>query len=325
VNLIPVLIALLVIMVTTLIWIFIARRSEIYVHRKERSVRKVITGMGVIFTVATILSYWQKDFSDYTVLIAVSLLAVVSLLDDIMDLSIGLRLFIQLIVAGVVYMAYPVLDPWWMILLLVVWMNMFNFMDGSNGMLGLYALVVLASVLFSSGLPVQLILSGGSLYHMSFILILALLVFLAGNLRKHAVWIAGDAGSVVLGLLVIWILLTDRSGTALQAVDEANFSWLFIPVSCALFVTDTGWTLIRRIYLRQPVWQRHRLHAYQMLIYHKDKNPVLIAFAYAVLQLLVNMLFLISGGGVWMAIGIFVVLSAAWWMINRNWPEKSDL
>ena len=66
--------------------------------------------MGSFFTVATILSYWQKDFSDYTVLIAVSLLAVVSLLDDIMDLSIGLRLFIQLIVAGVVYMAYPVLD-----------------------------------------------------------------------------------------------------------------------------------------------------------------------------------------------------------------------
>ena len=58
--------------------------------------------------------------------------------------------------------------------------------------------------------------------------------FLAGNLRKHAVWIAGDAGSVVLGLLVIWILLTDRSGTALQAVDEANFhgcSFRF-PVHC---------------------------------------------------------------------------------------------
>lgn len=129
--------------------------------------------------------------------------------------------------------------------------NLFNFMDGSDGMAGTEAAMLgfgLALVAFDRGW------SGLAPIH-GLALAAVALGFLVWN-RPPARLFLGDVGSVPLGYLIGWLLL-------LAATKGAWAAALILP---AYFLADTGVTLVRRCRRRAPILEAHSEHYYQQAI-----------------------------------------------------------
>src|SRR5260370_2533279 len=134
--------------------------------------------------------------------------------------------------------------------LLWVWfVNLFNFMDGIDGITG----VETASV----GIGVALVvLSGGDEADGSAVLALTLPAGMLAFLRwtwHPAQLFVGDVGSVPLGYLLGWMLL-GLAGKGLWAPA------LILPL---YYLADATITLGRRVLRRERVWEAHRQHFYQ--------------------------------------------------------------
>jgi len=135
----------------------------------------------------------------------------------------------------------------------VYWINLFNFMDGIDGIAGSQAifmgcaaalLVVLRSPNAASGVPFWMLLAVAA----------ATAGFLVLNWPPARIFM-GDAGSTYLGFVIVLLgLVTIASG----ALSLAQWSIL-----AAAFVTDATVTLMRRVARRERVLDAHRQHAYQ--------------------------------------------------------------
>ena len=138
----------------------------------------------------------------------------------------------------------------------LVWLlNLYNFMDGIDGLASIEAMTVCAGgvllSVFSSntaGLNYTLIL-----------LIMAVAGFLVWNFPPAKIFM-GDAGSGFLG-----IILGLFSLQAAQANPQLFWSWLIL---LGVFIVDATWTLARRFLHGEKVYEAHRSHAYQYASRH---------------------------------------------------------
>ena len=201
-------------------------------------------------------------------LAAVVLLAGVSLMDDLWSLSPILRIAVQVVAATMVAtmdgmaittLALPGLAAWdlgsaapVLTALLIVWMtNLYNFMDGMDGLAGTMTVVgcLFLALLGWPSAPQVVVIAcvvGG-----------ASAGFLLLNLPPARLFL-GDVGAVPLGFIAVTlILLLRRAGT----VDLLPALLIFAP-----FVLDATGTLARRIVRGAPVWRPHREHSYQRLV-----------------------------------------------------------
>ncbi|MDR0250344.1 MAG: glycosyl transferase [Burkholderiales bacterium] len=138
------------------------------------------------------------------------------------------------------------------LVLSTVWMcNLFNFMDGSDGLAATMALVGLAAYAGAG------YVFGLAWWWLPLLGVAALLPLLAVNLPPARMFI-GDVGAVPLGFLAA---LFGWWGIADQA-------WgLWFPVLVFLpFVLDATVTLLRRLWRREKVWEGHKTHYYQRLL-----------------------------------------------------------
>ena len=129
--------------------------------------------------------------------------------------------------------------------------NLFNFMDGIDGLsgvegaslgLGAFLLALLGAAPAGLG-PLGLTLAGVSLG------------FLLWNWHPARIFL-GDVGSVPLGYLAGWLMLALAVAGAWQAA-------LLLP---AYYLADATFTLVRRLLRGKRVWQAHREHAYQRAV-----------------------------------------------------------
>ena len=135
----------------------------------------------------------------------------------------------------------------------VYWINLFNFMDGIDGIAGSQAIFMAVGALVLSATHVEL---GGGLLIMLLGLAAATLGFVVLNWPPAKIFM-GDAGSTYLGfMLAMLALLSVAAGWLTLA------QWAILG---ALFVTDASVTLLRRLLLREKVFEAHRRHAYQVL------------------------------------------------------------
>ncbi len=183
-------------------------------------------------------------------------LALVGLADDRFSLSARARLFVQVLVAGL-YLA--VLGPGGGALealllgLGLVWMgNLYNFMDGSDGLAGGMALFGFSAFAVAAALGGQ---EGLALVCSA--VAAAAAGFLVFNFHPARIFM-GDAGSVPLGFLAGALGLAGREGGA----------WpLWFPLLVfAPFILDATVTLLRRVLRGERVWEAHRTHYYQRLV-----------------------------------------------------------
>jgi UDP-N-acetylmuramyl pentapeptide phosphotransferase/UDP-N-acetylglucosamine-1-phosphate transferase len=189
-------------------------------------------------------------------LVIAGALAALSLADDLFTLPTLLRLAAHLAAAGVIVgLELGVSEPLQFLLLAlaVAWYaNLYNFMDGSDGLAG-------GMAVFGFGAYAWAALQSGhaALAGASSCIAAASLAFLLLNFHPARLFM-GDAGSVPLGFLA----------GALGVLGWRDGAWpLWLPVLVfAPFVCDATLTLAKRLLRRERVWQAHQEHYYQRLV-----------------------------------------------------------
>ena len=183
-------------------------------------------------------------------------LGVISFIDDLHRLPMTARLAAHLGAAGVI--VWYVLSPMHMVEMAVLiaalaWItNLYNFMDGSDGLAGGMATVGFGAYALAAWASGELPLAAWCAA-----LSTASLAFLLHNLHPARIFL-GDVGSIPLGFLA----------GALGIVGWRNDAWpLWFPVLVfGPFIADATITLIRRLIRGERVWQAHREHYYQRMV-----------------------------------------------------------
>lgn len=181
----------------------------------------------------------------------------VSLLDDFRSLPAQIRLLIQ--TAAAVLATWIFVPAEWSVwghvlsVLSIVWMtNLFNFMDGANGLAGGMAVFGFAAYALMASLGGQYDLSIWSAC-----IAAAAVGFLVFNFDPARIFM-GDVGSVPLGFLAAII--------GLQGWWSGAWSAWFPLLVFSVFIVDATVTLLRRGLRGEKVWMAHREHYYQRLI-----------------------------------------------------------
>ena len=193
------------------------------------------------------------------------------LADDFSALSPMLKFGLQALVAVAVFTPllpadvrgnFLLLGGLWFGLLYFV--NAWNFMDGSNGMISLQALVIALALATWPGQEQGLALASWALAG-------ACLGFLPLNFPRARVFL-GDAGSLLLGSAVYLLLLASCAVGAMRPVEALLLA--------SVFLVDTALTLARRVLRGTPFWRAHREHLYQYAL-RKGHSHAKVALAYA--------------------------------------------
>ncbi|MEG0007292.1 MAG: glycosyltransferase family 4 protein [Aeromonas sp.] len=191
--------------------------------------------------------------------------ALVGFIDDHTSLKPRTRLIVQSIAAALVVSAVGglpeltffgwSLDLAWLGYVVawlgVIWfINLYNFMDGIDGLAAGEAFIVcLSMALFH-------FLVGGDWSSASLLLLLGISAagFLCWNFPPAKIFM-GDGGSGFLGLMLASLMLLD-------AASAPEFLWAWL-VMLGVFVVDATWTLLNRYRLKCCLSEAHRTHAFQ--------------------------------------------------------------
>ncbi len=192
----------------------------------------------------------------------VTIVAAISFWDDIKSLRARWRLLAQIAAValaliflpqeGLVFQGLlpPVVDTIVAAILWLWFINLYNFMDGMDGITGSQTIFICLGIALIAFCGHRLGLESWA--YLAVILSAASLGFLLWNWHPARLFL-GDVGSIGLGFLLGWMLLElARHGDWLAA--------LLLP---AYYLADSGLTLLHRILRKQPIWKAHSEHFYQ--------------------------------------------------------------
>jgi UDP-N-acetylmuramyl pentapeptide phosphotransferase/UDP-N-acetylglucosamine-1-phosphate transferase len=240
------------------------RRAAVLDHPNERSLHEAPTprGGGIALIAAILLSWLALILAEaaspklFIILLGTVLLEAISWIDDLRGLSPAARLLMQLVAVGLgmLALAGPVFCGWLLpAALLWLWfVNLFNFMDGIDGLAGSEAVAV------AIGLVLFGLVGAGrnpSLAVLAAAIAAASLGFLVWNWAPARIFL-GDVGSVPLGYLLGFLLLDVA----------ARGHWKVALILPLYFLADATLTLLRRLARGERVWQAHRQHFYQRAV-----------------------------------------------------------
>lgn len=210
-----------------------------------------IGGLVVIPAAAMAALVGGNSAATYGVGVLVALLFAVSAGDDRAGLPVVVRFGTHLVAAvGIVWL----LEADWitgaLAAVAIAWMtNLYNFMDGANGLAGGMAVFGFGTYAIAGQEP--------SIVLWSACLAAASAGFLVFNFDPARIFL-GDAGSIPLGFL---------AGTlGYWGIRAGDWPIWFPVLAFAPFVVDASVTLVRRILSRELIWQAHRQHYYQRLV-----------------------------------------------------------
>ena len=294
--------------------------------------QRVITRGGGLALVAGFLLalLWLAFPSEWVLPVALTMLAitVIGWLDDMYTLNVRWRLggqaFIAIIavfwlgpVSEIQFAAQSVPVPWlWTLLAIpaLIWMiNLFNFMDGADGLAS--SQVVFSAACFALAFYLN---EQPELASIALCLAAACAGFLMWN-RPPARIFLGDAGSLALG----WCLgLLALAGTLTGAISV----WLAFSI-VAVFVVDATATLIYRLMRGQRWYTPHRDHAYQQLIRRNwSHRTVMLVFNALNLMLVLPLVLTVlafPGLDFIGALGLGFVLLGLWACVQIRSVEES--
>ena len=251
----------IILLAAELVYFRIADKYNIIDKPNQRSshTRIVLRGGGIIFTIALwIWSIWY-GFQYPWLLVGVTLAAGVSFVDDIHSLPDSLRLVVQFASMFLVFQEVGLLSVEdggsWLIQGLIVLAalivcvgatNIYNFMDGINGITAGYALAVL--------LPLLLLNGKLSFINDSYLIIaiIGVLVFCIFNFRPKgkAKCFAGDVGSIGIAFIMLFAI-----GKLIVQTGDITYLILLL-----VYGVDGCLTIIHRIMLHENLGQAHRKH-----------------------------------------------------------------
>jgi UDP-N-acetylmuramyl pentapeptide phosphotransferase/UDP-N-acetylglucosamine-1-phosphate transferase len=249
---------------TTRVLIPVLARREILDRPNERSSHREPTprGGGVAIIAVTLLCWIalaRAGLVSSTVLgitAGAVLLGAVSWIDDLRSLSPAVRLLAQAAAVAIGVSLLPGPRDLFVLaatgLLWVWWINLFNFMDGIDGLAGSEAGAIGAGLLVFASVGAG---NDPALQILSATVIGAAAGFLVWNWSPARIFL-GDVGSVPLGYLLGFLLLD----LALRG------RWKIALILPLYFLADATITLARRLLRGERVWRAHREHFYQQAV-----------------------------------------------------------
>jgi len=270
-----------------LIYFRIAEKFNIIDKPNERSshTKTTIRGGGIIFLVAIIIS-GILDLRYLIPMIGASIIGIISFVDDRITLSSRIRVLFHLAAVTLMFYFLPVFGilSWWAIVMLYILVigiiNAYNFMDGINGITGLYSLVVLGGLQY-----VNLYQNSFALPDVIWFPMISCVVFLYFNFRKKAKCFAGDVGSVTMAFWIIMLLLQ-------LIIKTNNYTYILF---LAVYGVDAVLTIMHRLILKQNIFEAHRLHFYQILANDQKIPHLIVSSIYGALQLSIIALIVLGG------------------------------
>jgi len=253
----------------------------------ERSMHKrpTPTGAGIVLAVFVFMAafvlgiYFQKS-QFYCIAVVVALLAAIGWYDDNNELSAKFRLVCFFIISGGAILFLGAIDQFhfgsteplqihWFLasvfsLLFFVWLlNLYNFMDGMDGLAAMQTIIAVSGFLiflFRAGLFVDVdnvdLQLGLGLMILSAVLLFSTIGFLLLNWSPAKIFL-GDVGSLPIGGL--FAILT------VLAVSKFGVSFFSCVLLLAVFIFDATYTLIARLSRGENITEAHRSHLYQRL------------------------------------------------------------
>jgi len=257
----------------------------LYLHRKgvmdipnERSSHKIPTprGGGIGIVLGVLISSFAYSLIEHNykffILVAVSfIIGMVGLVDDVRKgLHTGLRFGIQFACAAIIIWVFDPIDilplpsplhvhlHFFGIIISFIWLigiaNIFNFLDGIDGYAGTQG--------FIGGIMLALVCWGTPVAFAGIIIAAASAGFLLYNWHPAKIFM-GDVGSSFLGFLfaALPFYFKDKPGYDIR-------SQVFFAMAIILwfFLLDGTFTIFRRLFKREKIWQAHRSHLYQRLV-----------------------------------------------------------
>ncbi len=258
-------------------------------HKKPVPRGGGIAVIGVFLFFFTIISL-KADILQFLwpIILGISALAFISIIDDIKSLSPLVRLAVQIVSVGIVALQphqpmFGDLLPAWLDTALIVFgwvwfINLYNFMDGIDGIAGTETLSICIGILviaLTTSLPDEI-----GIY--AIILGVCCLGFLFFNWHPSKI-ILGDVGSVTLGFVTGWLLI-------LLAMYGYWVAALILPM---YYLADSGVTLLRRAIAGKKLWEPHSEHYYQQAVRKKQLHSA-VTLKITILNLLLIGLAIIS-------------------------------
>lgn len=205
----------------------------------------LIGGLAIyVATLTSVTLYLESSQHLNLLLVSISLTVFIGALDDRYDLNAKLRLIAQVLIASILAFGTDTqiesfgdllgvgeiitgpLSGVVTILAIIAGMNAFNMIDGIDGLAGTLSLLSL--------LAIGLLTSEAYLMLLIGVFSASLIVFLFFNLglfKKDNKIFMGDAGSMMLGLVVSWLLIvtSQSAGTSAYSLSPVHVLW-FIAV-----------------------------------------------------------------------------------------------
>ena len=288
-----------------LLYFKLADKFNIIDKPNERSSHSsiVLRGGGIIFVIgslvwaiASLLGVFGSGQPLYPLfLLAVVLAAGISFVDDVRSLPDSIRLVVQFLAMGLMILqlflsakgeglfgeSNLLINIVFVLVALVVCVgatNIYNFMDGINGITAGYSIAVL--------LPLMLMNHRVGFLSESLLLVvlLSVLVFSFFNFRPRgkAKCFAGDVGSVGIAFILLFSI-------GMLIVKTADVTWL---IFLLVYGVDGCLTICHRILLHENLGQAHRKHAYQLMANELKMSHPLVSVIYLALQLAVSLGFI---------------------------------
>jgi UDP-N-acetylmuramyl pentapeptide phosphotransferase/UDP-N-acetylglucosamine-1-phosphate transferase len=290
------------------------KTAAILDYPNSRSLHKTpvprIGGLGLLL--GAMLS-WRLFAVDLPVSVWLSIVVLISIsiTDDLWKMPVWSRLCVHSLTAAVfAFLTIDILD--WHIqvclFLVIIWMtNLYNFMDGSDGLAGGMTLIgfgyygLVACLSSNIGFAV-----------LNFSIAAAALGFLLHNFYPARIFL-GDSGAIPLGYMAAVMGL-------LGWLHELWSLWVPLLIFSP-FITDASVTLIKRLCGGKKIWQAHREHYYQRLVQSGLGHRNTALFGYA--------LMLAAGAcAVWMNtqdMTVQLIMVAAWSAVYMGLMLMSDL
>ncbi len=259
-----------------LLYFKIADHYNIIDKPNERSSHTKITlrGGGIIFYFGALLFFVLSGFQYPYFFAALTLITIISFLDDIFTLSNKIRIVIHFASIFLLFQQVGILtQPIWVIILALIFcvgiINAYNFMDGINGITVSNSIAVLALLGVVNNrvtfVDQNLIVYAG----------IAALVFGFFNFRQKAKCFAGDVGAVSMAFIILFLL-------AKLIFVTGNYIYILF---LAVYGIDAIWTIVQRLLKKENIFKAHRTHLYQILANENGSNPLLISGLYGLVQL----------------------------------------
>jgi UDP-N-acetylmuramyl pentapeptide phosphotransferase/UDP-N-acetylglucosamine-1-phosphate transferase len=247
-----------------------------------------LRGGGIIFYLGALVYFITAGWAYPLFVAGLTLITVISFTDDIRPVSQRVRLVFHFTGMGLIFCQWEMFDlqwSWWYVIIAMICctgiINAYNFMDGINGITGGYSLVVLLSLGYINEYMTPFTDS-----RLICVLILAVTVFNFFNFRKRAKCFAGDAGSVGMAFILVFLI-----GQLVLTARDLSYIVLLV-----VYGVDAVLTILHRVMLHENIGLPHRKHTYQIMANELKMPHIAVSLIYMCVQALIVAGFIVAHG-----------------------------